>query len=80
MPEPLPLSVDAILAAVPGLVDEVRRLRSEVDTLKGRQLRCEGCGSSEFRTLKTQHTALGIKRRKECRGCGRRATTREVIE
>jgi transposase-like protein len=43
--------------------------------LKG--LVCPDCGCADFRVKHTYSTNGGILRRRECRHCGRRLTTRE---
>lgn len=40
---------------------------------------CPRCGCQDFRVLYLQHLPGGVlRRRRECRHCGRRITTREV--
>lgn len=44
-----------------------------------RGLVCRQCGCRHFRVLYTRRAAGGrILRRRECRNCGRRVTTRET--
>lgn len=76
MSEPI-LSVDAILAAVPGLLEDVRRLQAEVEAMRA-PVRCS-CGSEAFNIMRTITTDQGIRRRRKCRKCGERITTFEVI-
>lgn len=42
-------------------------------------LNCPGCTSSRLRTLQTRVALGGIRRRKECKDCGKRLTTVEMI-
>lgn len=40
---------------------------------------CAGCGCRHFYTIETRPAARMIVRRRECRHCGKRITTRERI-
>lgn len=41
-------------------------------------IECPACGCCHFRTIRTEpHPAGHVQRRRECRNCGRRMTTRE---
>jgi hypothetical protein len=46
-------------------------------TTDAKGLRCRECGCSDFRTINTRLTAGGVLRRRLCRHCGRRMSTRE---
>jgi hypothetical protein len=42
-------------------------------------LECPECGCRHFETIKSEQRPWGILRRKACRHCGRRVTTRERL-
>jgi len=42
-------------------------------------LECPECGCRHFETIKSEPRTWGILRRKACRHCGRRVTTRERL-
>lgn len=44
-----------------------------------RGLECAGCGCRHFFTLQTRKGMNHVRRRRECRNCGRMVTTREVV-
>lgn len=45
------------------------------------EIRCPSCGCRDLRVVETRATARGkIRRRRECRNCGRRITTAETVE
>jgi len=45
----------------------------------GTGLECPECGCRHFETIRTEPKPWGILRRKACRHCGRRVTTRERL-
>jgi len=44
-----------------------------------RGLKCHDCGGKRFKVIYTRSGPGVIKRRRECRGCGRRLTTWERV-
>jgi hypothetical protein len=54
--------------------EEVAALGGEAPALG---LVCKGCGCRDYRVLYTDRRDGYILRRRECRHCGRRVTTRE---
>ncbi|MGQ9584023.1 MAG: transcriptional regulator NrdR [Anaerolineae bacterium] len=42
-------------------------------------MKCPYCGSPESRVIDTRDASQGIRRRRECRGCGKRFTTYEQV-
>lgn len=44
-------------------------------------MECQRCGCQEFFVLETRRLVDGsIRRRRACRNCGRRVTTRETVD
>ncbi len=44
-------------------------------------IRCGGCGCSHLRVVNTRQLSFGgIRRRRECRNCGRRLTTIDLLQ
>lgn len=88
MSEPLSLaSLPELLARVPVLERELAELRAETESLRDRleglgrpaEVKCPECECELFNTRKSAPSPRGIRRRRECRGCGHRFTTYEVI-
>ena len=52
--------------------------RQRVDYPRNEGLECRDCGCRDFHVLETRRTDGAILRRRECRHCGRRVTTRET--
>lgn len=42
--------------------------------------RCLKCGCRDLRVIRTETLATKVRRRRECRHCGRRIWTTEVVE
>ena len=59
--------------------------KPEVDPVEENQneppvgLECRKCGCRHFYTIETRQQTNAIVRRRECRYCGRRLTTREKV-
>jgi hypothetical protein len=49
------------------------------ETPRAAGLECPECGCRHFETIKSEPRTWGILRRKTCRHCGRRVTTRERL-
>lgn len=54
------------------------RERPATDDEQARGLECPECGCRHFYVLSTRQGATFILRRRECRNCGKRVTTRET--
>ena len=52
---------------------------TELETEAPIGLECRGCGCRHFLTLETRKREKSVMRRRECRHCGRRITTREKV-
>jgi len=60
--------------------DGRRRYRlSEYNAARDGGLECPECGCHHFDTVYTRHHAGSVRRRKQCRNCGKRILTRERI-
>lgn len=63
-----------------GLTEKIRAARSgeeEPPAEENRGLECRRCGCRHFHVLETRRGFDAIIRRRECRNCGWRTTTRE---
>jgi len=49
------------------------------DTQRGGGLECRSCGCRHFHVIRTRRDDGVIERRRQCRACGQRITTRETI-
>ena len=52
---------------------------SEMKESNDRGIECRDCGCRDLRVIYTRRSIGQIIRRRECRHCGRRMTTREKI-
>lgn len=50
------------------------------ETPEGRGLECPRCGCRHFYVIYTRPTRDGLRRRRECRHCGRMVTTIEKLK